>query len=176
MMKQALAEAYASASVSDLVMETIELHHPKFVDELGVRTAVRIVKAFEPFTAKLENTAPLNPNQYVEFKPIPFDMTPAGFKEGDVPTMNLSISNVSREITRYLELAIADKTPIIVMYRPYLESDPSEPQLLPVVVMSITSAEASLMHVTATATLSDVHNWPFPAVKYTPDTFPGLVR
>jgi len=176
MMKQALAEAYASANVTEIVMDTIELHHPKFVDEFGRRTAVRMVRSFEDFRARLEGTAPMNPNEYVTFYAIPFEMTQAGFKEGDVPTMQLTIANVSREITRYLELAIADRSNIQMIYRPYLESDPTEPQLLPVINMTITSAEASNMQVTASATLSDVHNWPFPAVKYLPSTFPGLVR
>ena len=175
-MSEALAEAYASAPADELVLETIELHHPGFIDEFGSLVSIRLVQSFEDHTLGLENTAPLNPSEMVLFKALAFEFTPTGFGEGEVPSIQLSVSNVSRIITKYLEQASQYTDPITLIYRPYLESDPSEPQIDPVVIMTITSVESGVMAVTGTASLSDVHNWPFPNKKYTPEAYPGLVR
>lgn len=175
-MEEALAEAYASAPTDERILETIELHHPSFLDESGQPTAIRVVQAFEDHTLTLENTAPLNPNQPVLFRACPFRFALSGFSENDTPSLQLSISNVSRIVTKYLEQAIAYTTPITVIYRPYLESDTSAPQLDPVISMTLTSVKVGIMDITGNATLSDVHNWPFPTLKYTPEAYPGLVR
>lgn len=175
-MSEALAEAYASSPVDELVYDTIELHHPTFVDEYGVRTAVRVVQGFNDIVAKLESTAPLNADEYITFLAIPFTLTREGFSENDVPALAFAISNANRLVTKYLEQAIEQTDPIVMIYRPYLESDLSVPQINPVITMELTSAEAGLTQITATANLSDVHNWPFPYVRYTPELFPGLVR
>lgn len=175
-MSLAIEEAYASNPIDELVLDTLEFHHPAFVDEFGVRTGVRIVRDSQAWEFKLEDSAPLSPGQYVEFSPVPFEFSPPGFEEGQVPTLQLTVSNISRIITRYLELAIAQTTPIEVYFRPYLSSDTSIPQINPVIVMKLTSVTATTMSITGTATLSDVHNWPFPAKKYTAERFPGLMR
>lgn len=175
-MDEALAEAYASAPIDDIPLDTIEMHHPAFKDEFGNPTAIRVVRANEPWMLTLEASAPLNPGEEVEFLPVPFDFTPPGFSENQVPSLTFSISNVSRLVTQYLEQAIAQTSPITLYYRNYLASDTSAPQINPVIVMTLKAAESGTMQVTGTASLSDVHNWPFPAEKYTPDRFPGLLR
>lgn len=175
-MSEALEEAYASNPIDDFVFDTLEFHHPTFVDEFGVRTAVRVVRDTEAQMFKLEPSAPLDGDTYVEFLPVPFDLTQPGFAEDQVPTIQFSISNVSRLVTRYLELAIGQTTPITMIYRNYLQSDKSAPQIDPVITMTLTAATASTMQITGTASLNDVHNWPFPGKKYTPARFPGLAR
>jgi len=173
---KAIEEAYASQPIDEMVFDTLEFHHPLFVDEFGVRTAVRVVRDTQTWQFCLEPSAPLDGGQYVDFLPVPFDFTQPGYAEDQVPTLQFSISNVSRLVTRYLELAIAQTTPITLIYRNYLQSDLSGPQIDPVVTMTLSSADASTMQITGTATLSDVHNWPFPGKKYTPERFPGLQR
>lgn len=176
LMSQALAEAYAANPVDELVLDTLEFHHPAFLDDFGNPTAVRVVCANEEWQLGLEDSAPLNAGEMVTFYPVPFEFTAPSFEEGSVPTLPFSIANVSQEITKHLELAIVQTTPIKVYFRNYLSSDTSAPQIDPVIVMTLTSAEVGSLRVTGTATLSDVHNWPFPAQKYTPQRFPGLVR
>jgi len=175
-MNAALEEAYASQPIDDQTLDTLEFHHPSFVDETGQRTAIRVIYDTETWSLKLEASAPLNGGEYVDFLPVPFSFTQPGYAEDQVPTMTFSISNVSRLVTQYLELAIGQTTPIKMIYRPYLQSDTSMPQMDPVITMTLTAAVASTMQVTGTATLSDVHNWPFPSQKYTPERFPGLQR
>lgn len=176
-MEQALAEAYASNPIDEIVYDTLELHHPAFIDDFGNPTAVRVVQAYENLRAYLEDDAPLNPGEEVEFVGLAFSFSKPGFDDdGGVPSLKFTISNVSREITKYLEQAIVQTDSIVIMWRQYLSSDLSGPQMLPVVRMELTSVEASVMSITGTATLATVHNFPFPSKQYTPDDFPGLVR
>lgn len=175
-MSEALAEAYASEPVDEFIYHTLELIHPAFTNEYGLPTTVRLVQGTVDGQFGLENSAPFDAGQTVKFTGIPFDLTQNGFAENEVPTLVLAISNVNRIVAKYLEEAIAETDPIVVIYRHYLESDKAGPQLVPVIIMSLSSAEMGLMQLTATASLSDVHNFPFPNIKYTPDTFPGLLR
>lgn len=176
MYEQAIIEAYASQPVDELTIDTLEFHHSTFVDDSGQRTAARVSQGFDDWELCLESDAPLNAGEYVKFRGVPFSFSNPSFEVDNLPSCTFSISNVSRELTKYLELAIGKTEPITMIYRPYLESDKSQPQMNPVMVMTLTSAKANAMNVTGTASMSDVHNWPFPYQKYTPSRFPALVR
>lgn len=167
---QAIAEAYASAPVDELALNTIELQHPNFFDENGAPTALRLVQGFEDYTLGIEGGA------MVLFSGVPFTFSLPGFDEGSVPQLQLSIDNVSHLITTYLEQAIESLEPITVVYRPYLASDPSGPQLDPPITMRLTKVTVDIFTATGTATLDDVNNWPFPNRRYTANDFPGLFR
>lgn len=173
-LEQAIAECYASTPVDVYPIDTVELLHPSFKDADGNPVSVRAVRAYEEWNLTLEADAPLNPGETVLFYPIPFDMTQMGFEEGKVPSLTFSISNVSREVSKYLEQAIEDTRPITLIYRQYLNTDTTQPQIDPVVTMTLTSATSGVTTVTGTATLTDVHKWPFPWQRYTPARFPGL--
>lgn len=175
-MTEALIEAYASESIQDRPIDTLEFHHPLFRDDFGNPTAVRIVRDFIPWNLGLENTAPMNAGEIVEFSPVPFTFNEPSFGQDAVPSITFTVSNVSRLLTKYIEEAIANTDPIFMYYRNYLESNTTEPQMNPVIVMTVTAVEVGELNITATASLSDVHNWPFPYQKYTPARFPGLVR
>lgn len=175
-MSEALKECYASQPVDEYPLDTIELLHPSFVDDLGNPTSILAVRAFESWMLTLEVDAPLRPGQTLEFLPIPFDITSPGFAEGEVPKLVFSISNVSRLVSQYLERAISMTDPITVIYRQYLNTDTTVPQTDPPIIMELSSASSSVTTVSGTATLSDVHNWPFPWQRYTTKRFPGLVR
>lgn len=172
----AITEAYASQPDDELAIDTLEFHNSNFVDDDGNRTAARVAQGCDDWSCKLESTAPLNANEYVLFRGVPFSFTQPSFAENEVPSCTFSISNVSRELTKYMEQAIAKTEPIIMYYRPYLASDLTAPQMDPVYVMTLTAAKVGVTQITGTATLSDVHNWPFPYQKYTGTRFPGLVR
>lgn len=175
-MEQALAECYASEPVDEFSLDTIELIHPAFIDNAGNQDSIRAVLANEAWDLTLEADAPLKPGQTLTFSPIPFTFTMPGFSEGEVPKLTFGISNVSRIVTQYLEQAIEQTTPITLIYRPYSSKDTSAPQLDPVIIMELSEAVAGVFQVTGVASLSDVHNYPFPAQLYTPTRFPALVR
>lgn len=175
-MSEALAEAYASET-SVPMFDTLELRHPAFIDDDGQPTAIRVVIGYEPIEARLEDDAPLDAGKVVKFVAAEFRFNLPGFEAGSVPSMNITLDNVSREVTTHLEQAIAQTARIEVTYRPYVEGGLLiGPEMDPPYTMTLTNVHADVFQVTGTATLSDVHNWPFPGRRYTPKDFPGLVR
>lgn len=175
-LKQAIKEAYASAPVDEVIVSTLELIHPSFVDDQGNPTAARVANSYQDYTFGLEATAPRNAGEMVLFQRCAFSLTLPQWSEGAAPELQLKIDNVSREITRYLEQAIVQLTPILVIYRPYLASDPTLPQMDPPFIFSLSKVQVDTFQITGTANTNDVHNWPFPNEKYDPARFPGLVR
>lgn len=167
---QAIAEAYASAPLDEQALNTIELRHPNFVDETGAPTSLRLVQGYDDYVLGVEGGA------MVLFKAVSFGFSLPGFDEGSVPQMQLTIDNVSHLITTYLELALESWEPIELIYRPYLASDPSQPQLDPPIRMRLAKVKVDVFTATGTATLDDVNNWPFPDRRYTRNDFPGLFR
>ncbi|MDF3837157.1 DUF1833 family protein [Cupriavidus basilensis] len=174
-LKQALAEAYASAPADDVIVDTLEIRHPSFVDDNGP-TAIRICRDRVDFQARLEPSAPMHPGALVTFLACPFDFTLPGIEEGRVPQLQIKVDNVDREITAAIESAYQQHAPIEVTYRPYLVSDTSGPQMDPPVTMVLTHIVVNVFVITGTATLNDVHNWPFPNRTYSATSFPGLTR
>ncbi|MGO4154336.1 DUF1833 family protein [Cupriavidus sp. YAF13] len=174
--KQALAEAYASAPVSEVIIDTLEIRHPSFVDDDGNPTAIRICRDRLDFAAYLEAGAPMNAGQLVTFLAVPFDFTLPALAEGKVPTLKIVVDNVDRSITAAIERAYQQSDPIQTTYRPYLVSDPSGPQMNPPPNMVLSRVTVDVFKVAGTATLNDVHNWPFPGRVYNPADFPGLLR
>ncbi len=173
---QALAEAYASAPLDDVIVDTLELRHPSFMDDAGNPTAIRICRDRVDFSARLEASAPMHAGQTVTFVACPFDFTMPGIEEGRVPQLQIKVDNVDRAITAAIESAYQQQAPIEVTYRPYLASDPSGPQMDPPITMVLTRVTVGVFTVTGTATLNDVHNWSFPNRIYSATDFPGLVR
>lgn len=173
-LEQALAEAYASAPTDRVIFDTLELRHPAFVDDAGQPTGIRVVIGYEDITARLEGDAPLNGGEYVDFVAGAFRFALPGFEENKVPELKIILDNVTREIEGHLEAASNDLHPIAVTYRPYLSTDLSKPQMDPPIHMTLNSVTSTAMQVSGTATLSDVHNWPFPSEKYLRARFPGL--
>lgn len=173
----AIQEAYASAPADVVTLDTIELYHPAFIDELGRPTAIRVVFGYQDWSLRLEPGAILGGGTYVKFLGCQFTVTLPEFTEdGSTPSIQLGIGNVSREITRNLEQAKQSLVPIKVTYRPYLSSDPSAPQMNPPIVMEMSEVDVDVFQATGTATLEDVHNRAFPFEKFTTERFPGLRR
>lgn len=174
--EQAMKEAYASSPVDEVPLDTLELRHSEFVDEFGEPTAIRVVQGYEDQTLGLEADAPLNGGQMVKFTACRFSLVLPRMEENAIPEIQITISNVSREITKHLEAAIAVLEPIALTYRPYLSTVPEAPQMDPPIHLTLKKVKVDIFQVTGTASLEDVHNWPFPFRKYMPYEWPGLKR
>jgi hypothetical protein len=171
----AIAEAYASAPSDLVVLHTLELRHPSFVDDYGRPIALRVVRDTQAVTAVLEADAPMDAGNGVEFLPFPFDFAlPEQNGAGAIPEIVLTIDNVSAYIVQYLDLAAASVDPIEMTYRPYLSTDLSAPHMDPVITLLLKNIEATVLRVTARAVFGDLANRRFPAMDYTPERFPGL--
>lgn len=172
---EAIKEAYASAT-DDPVLDTLEFRHPGWVDGMMNPVAIRLVNDLQPLVAFLEASAPLNPGAEVTFQPMPFDFAlPDQTENNAVPEIVVAVDNVTSLLMPYLDLAIEDGRPIEVTYRPYLESDLSQPQADPVLTLVIRDIEANQNRVTARATFGDFANKAYPTLLYDDTNWPSLV-
>jgi hypothetical protein len=120
---QAWAEAAASAPKDEVMLITIELIHPAFVEN-GAPAPIRAVRNTVDTAFRLEAEAPIGGGTVVPFKAIPFEIDyPRIGQLGAEATIRLD--NVNREASRYLAEAVKINTPITAIFRGYLASDPN---------------------------------------------------
>lgn len=173
----ALKEAYAAAPQNVVVLHTLELRHPSFIDDVGQPIALRVVMDHADLEAKLEDDAPQNAGEYVTFINFSFDMQPPNVEEVATPELVVTIDNVSREIEDNIAYAVASPYPVGITYRPYLSTDLTQPQMDPPLHLTSQGAiEVDDFRVTMRATFGDMANRQFPNEDYTVERFPGLTR
>ncbi len=120
---QAWAEAAAAAPKDEVMLITIELIHPTFVEN-GAPAPIRAVRNTVDMNFRLEAGAPVGGGQTVLFKAIPFEIDyPRIGQLGAEATIRLD--NVNREASRYLAEAVKMNQPIEAIFRGYLASDPN---------------------------------------------------
>lgn len=172
---EALAAAYAVAPEKEVVLDTIELIHPLFLDEHGAQISVRVVNDHNDLAAYLEATAPLNAGQQVTFKACYFRFVrPSETDSGSLPEVEIQVDNVTRYLTPYIEIALTSRVPITLIWRPYLISDLSGPHMSPVLQLSLRSVSADMNMMKGRAGFTDLANRRYPGSEYTSKKFPGL--
>lgn len=175
-LSQAIKEAYASAPSGVIIIHTLEFRHQNFRDEFNQPTAIRVVLGHQQLEARLEADAPQDPLAYVIFIPMAFELSLPNVEHLAMPEIGISIDNVSREIEDNLTIAAASPYPVEVTYRPYLNTDLTEPQMNPPLTMTLISAEADDFKVTARAVYGNAANVLCPREVYTGARFPGIQR
>jgi len=175
-LSQALREAYASAPSDVVILHTLELRHPSFVDDDGDNIAIRVVRDNSNLNAALEATAPLNAGEIVEFIAMGFDLELPAVNTAPVPEISITLDNVSREIVTHLDAAVETQDKIEITYRPYLSDDLQGPQMDPPFTLILTEVSADAARVTGKARMLDIGNKAFPSETYNAFRFAGLTR
>lgn len=172
----AIREAYASAPADEVILNTLELRHPTFLDEEGQPMAVRVVCDQKDLVARLEDSAPMNAGEAVTFIAVAFQMTLPPIETVAVPELDLAVDNVSTELMKYLDAAVQDPNPIACTYRPYLAGDPLTPRMDPPPTFELRDVKANVMRVTGRCRVGIDLQRAFPMPLYTTGAFPGLVN
>ena len=167
---EALKEAYASAPTDEVILSTLEIWHPSFTEP------IRVVCDTQDFSAFLEATAPRDAGSEVTFIGLPFDFSLPDIDDQSLGQLIISIDNVTAEITKNVELAMQSPEKIQAIYRPYLSTDTSGPQMNPPFYMYIKTISVTMFRIEAKAGFQDMLNRKFPGVVYTLEDFPGLSR
>ena len=177
-----LAVAYASAPVNTVVLETLELHHQAFVDDKGVNRPFRFVSSnssLVPVRCKLEPTAPVNPGETVTFDPAPIAISLPAQSDTGNSDLQITLADVTMAVEEQLDNAVSMPGKLRCFYRIYLldvdTGTVSDVQNTPF-EWSLQGCSCNDGTMTATATLVDIVNRPFPYHLYTPAFAPGLVR
>jgi len=175
LMEQAIAEAYASCPVDDsIILYTLEFLHSTL--EQPARVVRWPVTSNEPekFSLKLEAEAPVNPEEFVDFIAVPFEVTIPSQEENAPGEFKIRIENVGAILTEALQSAVRQREPVKIIFREYLKSMPEAPQIV-YSDFSIARATVNNNSVEATAGMIDWLLRPCGKI-YTPTEFPGLVR
>lgn len=120
LLKRAIAEAYASAPQDKIPLDTLEILHPTFTEPLRV---VRWpITGPEPtiFNLRLEDDAPLNPGEVVEYIGFPFELTIPDSSEESEGTFEIRVS-VHHEIDQALMNAALNPGIITGNYRQFIK-------------------------------------------------------
>lgn len=166
---QALAEARVYATADDPELLTLALYHSAF------KAPVYVVCDYQDLVATIEADAPADAGLTVRFKALPLRVTlPEETDTNRSPTAQIELDNVMRQLSPYLRLAAASREPVVLIARTYLASDTSAPHDMPPLRLELTSASTDGTNVAVQAGYGDIVNFPFPALSYQPEDFPGL--
>lgn len=164
-----------SPAGADVIFDTIELRHPAFLDENGNPIALRFVNNFADIQAKLEADAPMNGGETVTFTATRFDHVKPDSPETGLPQAQIAVSNVMRELSPWMTLAVSSVAPVELSLRQFLADDLTEPCFV-MHNLTFDNAQSTIRRVTATAGFQDLLNLPCPREIYTLENSPGLRR
>ena len=158
----AIREAFAVATADDPPLDTIQISHPSLAD------SIYLVKNREDLVLTLET------GLAVTFKGCGFRMAlpPAG--DNGIQELTISVDNVDREVSDFLDSVKTSKIPVQVTYRPYLASVLTEPQMDPPLVLFLGDAKINVFEATGRASFADLVNKKFPTEYYTRSRFSSL--
>ena len=118
-------------------------------------------------------TASHNPPDYNGMKFVREGSRPISGDNG-LQELTVSVDNVDREASDYLDSVKTTGVPVQVTYRPYLNSVRTEPQMDPPLVLFLGDAKITVFEVTGRASFADLINKKFPTQLYTRSRFPSL--
>lgn len=130
---EAWAEAMASAPQDTITLHTLEIDHQAFSQPL--RVCRWPVTGNEPtvFNCLLEEDAPFNPGEVVQFLGLPLDLGFPDLSAENVGSMSISLSHVGGELDEngrglddYLESAAMDGGKITAVYRAFIKGREKE--------------------------------------------------
>ncbi len=174
-LNDALAEAAALAPTEEIIRSTIEIRHPDFVDEAGEADSLWLIADTEGMSAPIEDDAPVKAGQWVNYIPLGFTFSLPQIEPGATPEIEIMVDGVNRAIIEYLDLAMESGQPLVVAYRPYLDTAIEDgPQMDPVPTFEVVDISVGLTSVTMKARTGIDLRGAFPVRIYGITEFPGL--
>lgn len=176
----AIQEAYASAPPAEVLLDTLELRHPSW--DIAVRVvrdhgAAQTIEGETRYGHMLtvETDAPADAGAAVFFQACMFGLQLPEQSDRALPQVEVSIDNATSELTPYLDLAIADASPVALTYRQYLASDPATPQFV-LNGLTMGNVRVTAHRAVGVARFGEFINREFPGRVYRPADFPGLLQ
>lgn len=161
-LSDAIKEAYATAPSNEAIFETIQISHVSIAEPIYlVRNRV-----------DLELT--LETSEVVTFTGCGFGMSLPQKSDNGLQELSIAIDNTDRRISDFMAEAKNFVVPVELTYRPYLQSDTTQPQMDPPLVLYLSDVKIGLFDVTAKASFADIINKKYPSEIYTRKRFPSL--
>lgn len=159
--EEAIKEAYSICPSEGTLVDTLEISHPD-------KDSIYLVRDQLDFRAKLET------GEWVDFQPLAFDFKLPKSSDTGAQSLDVAIDNTNNHVANYLNSVKSSLKPVTIIYRPYLSSDLSKPQMSPPLTLTLTSAVITVKQVSGRATYADIVNKKFPNDYYTPRRFKNL--
>lgn len=173
LLKKALEEAYASAPQDKIPLDTLEINHPTFTEPLRVVRWPLLGPEPALFRLKLEDDAPYNPGEIVDYYGFPFGLSLPDSSSESEGVFEIKIS-VNTEVDQALKNAALNPGIITAIYRQYVkgleEEGPSEYWR----GIEIQSPRREGGDIVASGAILGWMGKPFGHL-YTPSKYPGLV-
>lgn len=171
-----MAEAYASAVQETIPLFTLEFNHRAFAEPARVCMWSAASPEPERFRCRLEDTAPYNAGEIVEFIGLPFEVQWPDKTDGNAGEFQFKIDGVGFELDADLEEAALAGGEITAILRVFIkgmeEEGPAE--VWRSISIKNPSIDATTGTVTATGSFFDWINRTF-GYNYTPGKYPALV-
>lgn len=161
-LQDAIKEAYASAPTGIVHYDTLEFR------QTGVQNPIYLVQSRRELVAFDENAVQRT------FEPAGFQFSLPPSNEEGFQSLNIAIDNVGQRISIFVQTAMSEREPVKVIYRPYLSTDLTTPQMIPPLVLYLKDLRITTFQVTGRATFMDIVNKKFPSLLYTREKFPSL--
>ncbi len=161
-LQDAIKEAYTIAPSNKVILDTLEIR------QTGVQDPIYMVRSRRSIKAKDENGIERT------FLPVGFQFALPPQDETGFQSLNISIDNIGRQVSDFINAAKSERVPVEVIYRPYLSNDLTRPQMIPPLVLYLKDIQVTAAQVTGKATFMDVVNKKFPSELYTRARFPSL--
>lgn len=173
-LQAAIVEAYATAPADAVIVDTLQLTHPalQYTDiavNFGGEWHVFLAQAFKDYTFNLETGA-----SHL-FNKCAFRFNRPSKDRTGVQELTIAIDNTDERMSDFLERArVGYNEPIVLRYRPYLAADPTQPQMIPPLLLHIRDCTIHPAEIQATASFADIVNKKFPNDLYSRTRFLGL--
>lgn len=168
---EALQEAATIAPVQRAMLYAYELWHPTLTE------AFRFVNDKAPLLATLEDDAPRNAGEVVEFIACPLQLErPEESDTAATPTVALSRPDVAGILKPVFDAARGSIDEWILIERLYASDDTSTPAQLPPLAFELSNFEIEGAAARLTASFDDDANIAVPAIRFKRSEYPGLKR
>jgi len=175
LLARALMESYASAVQDTIVLYTLEINHKVFDKPARVARWSAACATPEKFLCKLEDDAPYNPGEVVEFIGLPFEVKFPDKSEDSTGEFQFQVHGVGFELDADLEAAALSGGKIAATVRVYIKgeelSGPAE--VWPGINIINPAVDANTGDVTANGSLFGWLDRVF-GYNYTPGKYPAL--
>lgn len=157
----AIREAYATAQSDVLFWDTIEIRNPD-------ADPVYLIQD------RVNRDLTLETGVTVTFIACGFRLSLPSSGDNGVQELGVSIDNVDRGISQFLRQIAESSEDIRLIYRPYMSSDTTRPQMDPPLVLFLSDIVVNAIEVVGRAAFADILNRKFLTETYNPRRFPAL--
>lgn len=160
-LQEAIREAYATCRSDVVYLDTLEVRNA------GIES-IFIVQDREAHDFTLET------NVVRTFSPVAFRFVLPAAGDNGIQELGIAIDNTDRRISDFIAAVLGNDEPVTVVYRPYLSSDPTLPQLNPPLVLFMTDIQLTGVEINGRASFADLVNRKFLNEIYSRRKFPSL--